>query len=64
MGLEIGLIGQPQDEFSDLGDMKLHIYNRFNIELLEGKKRYAVKDHCNKDHTSTVKGKSTTTRYV
>ena len=62
--LERGLIGIPQDSISYLGDLKLHIYNRFNIELLEGKKKYAFKDHCCKDNTSTVKGKSTTTRYV
>ena len=38
VGLEIGLRGLPQDAISDLGDLKLHRYNRFNIELLEGKK--------------------------
>ena len=64
MGLEIGLRFLPQDEISDLGDLKLHRYNRFNIELLEGKKNHTFKDHCSKDHTSTVKGKSPTTRYV
>ena len=37
-GLEIRLKGIPQDEILDLGDLKLHRYNRFNIELLEGKK--------------------------
>ena len=63
-GLERWLIGLPQGAISDLGDLKLHRYNRFNIELLEGKKKYAFKDHCSKDNTSTVKGKSTTTRYV
>ena len=60
---ERGLIGLPQDEISDLGDLKLHRYSRFNIDLLEGKKKYAFKDHCSKDNTSTVKVKSTTTRY-
>jgi len=64
MGLERGLRGLPQDEISNLGDSKLHRYNRFNIELLEGKKKYAFKDHCSKDHTSPVKGKSATARYV
>ena len=49
---------------SNLGDPKLHRYNRFNIELLEGKKKYALKDHFTKDNTSTVKGKSATTRYI
>ena len=62
--LERGLRGLPSDEISYLGDIKLHKYNRFNIELIEGKKKYAFKDHCNKDNTSTVKGKSPTTRYV
>jgi len=64
MGLERGLRRLAQDEISDPGDPELHIYNRFNIELLEGKKKHAFKDHCSKDHTSTVKGKSPTTRYV
>ena len=64
MGLEIGLRGLPQDAISDLGDMKLHICNLFNIDLLEGKKKYAFKDHCNKDNTSTIKGNSATKRYV
>ena len=32
----------------------------FNIELLECKKKHAFKDHCSKDHTSTIKGKSPT----
>ena len=63
-GLERGLRGLPQDEISNLVDLKLHRYRRFNINLLEGKKKYAFKDHCSKDNTSTVKGKSATTRYV
>ena len=63
-GLERGIIGIPQEKILDLGDLKLHKYNRLNIGLLEGKKKYAFKDHCSKDNTSTVKGKSTTTRYV
>ena len=58
MGLEGGLRGLPKDTILDLGDMKLHRYNRFNIELLEGKKKYAFKDHGSKKNTSTVKGKS------
>ena len=62
--LERGLIRLPQDEISNLGDLKLHRYSRFNIELLEGKKKYAFKDHCTKDNTSIVKGKSATTRYA
>ena len=37
-GLERGLIGLPDGAISDLGDPKLHRYNRFNIEFLEGKK--------------------------
>jgi len=64
MGLERGFRGLPQDEISDLGDPKLHRYNRFNIKLLEGKTKYAFKDHWSKDHKSTVKGKSATKRYV
>jgi len=64
MGVEIGLIGLPKDEIIDLGDPKLHRYNIINIKLLEGKKKYAFKDHCSKCHTSTVKGKFTTRRYV
>ena len=64
MGLERGLRGLPQGTILDLGDLKLHIYIRFNIELLEGKKKYAFKDHCSKDNTSTVKGKSAKTRHV
>ena len=64
MGLERGLRGLPQDEISNPGDPKLHRYNRFNIKLLEGKKKHAFKDHCSKDHTSTVKGKSPTAGYV
>jgi len=63
-GLERGLRGLPSDEISDLGDLKLHRYSRFNIELLEGKKKYEFKVHCNEDNTLTVKGKSATTRYV
>ena len=63
-GLERVLRGLPQDEIADLGDLKLHRYSRFNIELLEGKKKYAFKDHCSKDKTSTVKGNSAPTRYV
>ena len=63
-GLERGLIGLPQDEIFDLGDLKLHRYSRFNIMILECKKKYAFKDHCSKANTSTVKGKSATTRYV
>jgi len=34
MGLERGLIGLPHDKISDLVDLKLQRYNRFNIELL------------------------------
>jgi hypothetical protein len=64
MGLERVLRGLLQGAISDLGDMKLHRYNRFNIELLEGKKKYAFNDHCSKDNTSTIKSKSATTRYV
>ena len=64
MGLERGLRGIPQEKILDLGYLKLHRYNRFNIELLEGKKKYAFKDHCSKDNISTVKGKFSTTRYV
>ena len=64
VGLERRVGGLPQDEISDLGDLKLHRYNRFNIKLPEGKKKYAFKDHCTKDHTSTVKGKSSPERYV
>ena len=64
MGLEIGLKGIPLDAISDLGYLKLHKYNKFDIDLLEGKKKYAFKDHCNKENTSTFKGKSATTRYV
>ena len=64
MELERGLRGLPEDEISEPGELKLHRYNRFNIELLEGKKKHAFKDHCSKDHTSTVKGKSPTVRYV
>lgn len=64
VGLERGLKGISQNEILDLGDHKLHKYNRFSIELLEGKKKHALKDHCSKDHISTVKGKSPTTRYV
>ena len=63
-GLERGLRELPQDKISDPRDPKLHRYNRFNIELIEGKKKHAFKDQCTKDHTSTVKGKSPTTRYV
>ena len=62
--LERGLRGLWQDEIPNPGDSKLHRYKRFNIELLEGKKKHAFKDHCSKDHTSIVKGKSPTTRYV
>ena len=51
MGLERGLKGIPHGEISDLGDLKLHRYNKFNIKLLEGKKKDAFKDHCSKDHT-------------
>ena len=64
MELDRGLRGLPQDEISDPGDPKLHIYSRFNIELLEGKKKHAFKDHCSKDYTPTVKGKSPIARYV
>ena len=64
VGLERGLRGLPHDEISDPRDPKLHRYNRFNIELLEGKKKRAFKDHYSKDHTSTVKGKSPIARYV
>ena len=64
MGLERGLRGLPQDIILDLGDLNLHKYIRFNIEPLEGKKKYAFKDHCNKDNASTVKGKFATARYV
>ena len=64
MGLERGLKGLPQDTISDLGDIKLHRYNRFNIKLLEGKKKYAFKDHYSKHNTSTIKGNSATTRYI
>jgi len=56
VGLERGLRGLPQDAISDPGDPKLHRYNIFNIELLEGKKKHVFKDHYSKDHTSTVKG--------
>jgi len=45
VGLERGLTGLPQYEISDPGKPKLHRYNRFNIELLEGKKIHAFKDH-------------------
>jgi len=64
VGLEIWLRGIPQDEILVHRDPKLYGYNTFNIELLEGKKKHAFKDHCNKDHTSKVNGKSPTTRYV
>jgi len=64
MGLEGGLRVIPWNKKLDLGDLKLHIYNRFNIDLLEGKKKHAFKDYCSKDHTSTFKGKSPTKRYV
>jgi len=64
MGLERGLRGIPQDKISDPVDLKLPKYNKFNIELLEGKKNHTFKDHCSKDHTSTVKGKSPTSRYI
>ena len=64
MGLERGLTRLPQGAISELGDLKLHRYNRFNIELLEGKKQYSFKDHCSKDNTSIAKGKYDTTRYV
>ena len=64
MGLERGLRGLPQDTISNLENMKLHRYNRFNIKLLEGKKKYAFKDHCSKDNTSIIKVKSATTSYV
>lgn len=64
MRLEIGFIEIPQEEISDLRDMKLHRYNKFNIELLEGKKSYGFKDHYSKDHTSTAKDKSATKGYV
>ena len=57
-------MGLRKDEISDLGDLKLHRYNRFYSYLLEGKKKYAFKDHCSKDNTSIDKGKSATTRYV
>ena len=64
MGLERELRGIPRDKILDPGDPKLHRYNKFKIELLEGKKKHAFKDHYNKDHTSTIKGKYPTTRYV
>ena len=63
-GLERGIIGLPKDEILDLRDLKLYKCNRFNIEVLEGKKKYAFKDHCSKENTSTIKGKYTTTQYV
>ena len=58
VGLERGIKGLWQGKISDFRDTKLHRYNRFNIELLEGKKNHAFKDHCSKDHTSTVTGRS------
>ena len=64
MGLEQGLRMLPQGAILDLGDPKLHRYNIFNIELLEGKNKYAFKDHCIKENTSIGKGKSATKRYV
>ena len=42
IGLERGCKGISQDEISDLGDPKLQIYNRFNIELLQREKRCVV----------------------
>lgn len=64
MGLQRGPGGLRQDKISDPEDPKLHRYNRLNIKLLEGKKNHAFKDHCSKDHTSIVKGKSSIARYV
>jgi len=64
MWLVIGLIGLPQDKVADPRYPKSHRYNRFNIKLLEGKKKHAFKDHYSKDHTSIVKGKSPTTRCI
>ena len=64
MGLERGLRFLPQENKLDPADQKLHRYNRLNIELLEGKKKHAFKDHCSKDHSSTVKGKSPTEIHV
>lgn len=37
-GLEIGLSGLPQDKILILGDLKLHRYDRFNIDLLQREK--------------------------
>ena len=62
--MERGLKGLPQNEISDPKELKLHRYNIFKIELLEGKKKHAFKDHYSKDHTSTVEGKSPIARYV
>jgi len=64
VGLHRGLRGLPQDEILDPRDLKLQRHNKFNIKLLEGKKKQAFKDHCSKDHTLTVKGKSPTATYV
>lgn len=64
MGLERGFKRLSQENISDLGYLKLHRYNKFNMELLESEKMYAFKGHDNKDHTPPVKGKSTTTSYV
>lgn len=57
MGFERGFRGLLQYKISDLSDLKLHRYNGFNIELLDGKTKYALKDHCSNEHTSTVKRK-------
>jgi len=62
MGLERMLRGISQDSISNPTDPKLHRYNIFNIELLEGKKKHAFKDHCSKDYISIFKGKYPTTR--
>ena len=64
MGLEGRLRGLPQEKVLYHGDPKLHRYKKFNIKLIEYKKKNAFKDHCSKDHTSAVKGMSPTMRYV
>ena len=64
IGLKRGLRVLPQDEMLGPVDPNLHRYNRFNIELLECKKKHAFKDNYSKDHTSTINDKSHTTRYV
>ena len=40
MEFERRLIGIPQKQSLDLGDSKLHSYNRFKIELLKAKKMH------------------------